>query len=115
MVRQIWTFQECLLCARQYPTRGAWRQAFPSAYQAAYRNGWLERCCAHMPYVRLPPNTWTLEMLKADALRFSSRLEWSRNSRKAYSIAQYRGVIDECCGHMQPPHSSKRKSPTTAI
>jgi len=44
---------------------------------------------------------WNLKKCKASALKFSSRSEWSRNERGAYSSAMRYGWLDLCCGHMK--------------
>ena len=42
---------------------------------------------------------WTIEAIKADALKYQTRREWKIKSN-AYQIAQRRHILDECCGHM---------------
>lgn len=43
---------------------------------------------------------WTLEALKADALKYKTRGEWQKNS-SAYKAAHRRNLVDECCSHMK--------------
>ena len=43
---------------------------------------------------------WTKEAVLADALKYSSKSEWRKNSR-AYAIATRQGWLDEACTHMQ--------------
>jgi len=43
---------------------------------------------------------WSLELLCAEALKYSTRNEFYKNSTSAYSSACRRGLIDEVCGHM---------------
>jgi hypothetical protein len=42
-----WTLEECKKDALKYKTRTEWQESH-SAYLAAYRNEWLDECCAHM-------------------------------------------------------------------
>ena len=43
---------------------------------------------------------WTKEAVLADALKYSSKSEWRKNSR-AYAMATRQGWLDEACAHMQ--------------
>lgn len=45
---EIWTLDACKQDALKYQTRADWDRANTSAYQKAYRKGWLDECCAHM-------------------------------------------------------------------
>jgi len=45
---------------------------------------------------------WTIDAMKADALKYTSRGEWSKKSCSAYNSARKRGYdfLNECCAHM---------------
>ena len=43
-----WTTERCIEDAKSYKTRSSWAKGSASAYQAARRNGLLDKCCAHM-------------------------------------------------------------------
>jgi hypothetical protein len=43
-----WTAELCIENARGYRTKSEWQKACPGAYQAAYKKGLIEKCCAHM-------------------------------------------------------------------
>ena len=43
---------------------------------------------------------WSDDDLIADAKRFETRKEWSRNSGSAYVTARNRGLLNVCCAHM---------------
>ena len=45
---------------------------------------------------------WTFEMVKNEALKFSTRWEFQQSSR-AYDAAKRRGWLDEVCKHMNSP------------
>ena len=51
----------------------------------------------------LPPNeniVWTETSLKEEALKYSSRSEFSRNNTYAYRKAISLGILDQVCQHM---------------
>jgi hypothetical protein len=43
-----WTKQRCVEDAKKYETRSEWQKKSKSAYNIAYRNGWLNQCCKYM-------------------------------------------------------------------
>lgn len=43
-----WTFEKCLNSSSHWGTLAEWRYADRKAYQAAWKNDWLEECTAHM-------------------------------------------------------------------
>ncbi|QNJ54922.1 hypothetical protein vBValMR10Z_382 [Vibrio phage vB_ValM_R10Z] len=102
-----WTLERLKADALKYKTRKEWNKKSTGAYSAAYKRGVLDECCAHMLDTRKPNGYWTLERLKEDALKYKTRKEWNKKSRKAYDAARSRSLIDECCGHM--PKRAKRK------
>jgi hypothetical protein len=42
----------------------------------------------------------TVESLTSEAIKYKTRGEFSKLSRKAYDIAWQRGILDDICGHM---------------
>lgn len=49
------------------------------------------------PHVRLK---WTLEAIRKEASKYSSRGEFAKGSSNAYKRACQTDVLDEVCGHM---------------
>ena len=43
-----WTKQKCLDISLQCNSKKEFKKSDYGAYQAAYRNGWLDECCKHM-------------------------------------------------------------------
>lgn len=39
--------------------------------------------------------------IKEDALQYSTRTQWHDNHQSYYHIARRRGILDECCAHME--------------
>lgn len=108
-----WTLERCAQSAAAYTSRVAWAKAAPGAYNHARRNGWLDRCCAHMPKYQHAPMKWTPEQIAASAQRFSSKTAWHRQEHGAYSAAKRLGIFDEVTAHMTN-HGHQRNQPSDA-
>jgi len=99
--RGYWTLERCMEDAAQYSGRRKWKVANQTAYHAALKNGWLDRCCAHMNTpAKKPAGYWTLERLMEDAANYTQRSEWKKANSSAYSTALRNGWLDRCCAHM---------------
>ena len=95
-----WTKERCKEEALKYDTRVDWITKNSPSYSSARKNGWLDECCEHMGDKRNKhKGYWTLERCKEDALKYSSRSEWDKNSG-GYQIANKNRWIDKCCEHM---------------
>jgi hypothetical protein len=44
-----WTLEMCKEDALKYKTKNEWQKACGGGYLAARKNGWLDKCCTHMP------------------------------------------------------------------
>jgi hypothetical protein len=99
--KNYWTLEQCKTDALKYDSKNEWSKNSGSIYNTAYRKDWLEECCAHMQQPVKPKNYWTLELCKADALKYDSRSEWSKKSGGAYNSAHTKGWINVCCKHMK--------------
>ncbi|QIG67925.1 GIY-YIG nuclease domain-containing protein [Rhizobium phage RHph_Y60] len=102
-----WTKDRCAIASAEYATRTAFQNGNRKAYTAAFRSGWLDEICAHMTFDQLPNGRWTDEAIVAEALKYTSRSEFMRNSSSAYSIASKRGILDVVCAHC-PPNKTGR-------
>ena len=56
----------------------------------------IESLCESFKNLTSLRHSWTLEELKAEALKYSNRTEFMRNS-SAYGVAQRMGVLDKVC------------------
>lgn len=43
-----WTFEKCIEEAKKYTAKADWRKASRGSHEAAYKNGWMEKCTEHM-------------------------------------------------------------------
>ena len=99
-----WTLAACIEDARQYMTKSEWQQAKRSGYSVAAKNGWIEKCTAHMkPDGRktVGQRLWTKEKCVGLAKTCHSRSEFKKASGSAYLRARVKGWLDECCAHMK--------------
>lgn len=87
--------------AKQYSYKTAWEKGNPSAYNAAKKYGWFEEACVHMVSPKVPLGHWTLENLQTDAKKYRTRADWKRGSQSAYTTACQRGLLRQCCAHME--------------
>lgn len=97
-----WTLERCKASAATFRFRQDWEHGEGAAYAAAQRNGWIAKCCSHMPSRREPVRKWTCEALAASARPYSKRIEWLRANAAAYKAAKRLGVFDEVTAHMKP-------------
>jgi len=98
----VWTKENCIEDAKKYVTRLEWQRAPGAGYFTAQQNGWLNECCAHMGIGRTNSVVYlTLEMCKADALKYLSPYRWQKRSIRAYQTAHDNNWLDECCAHMR--------------
>ena len=49
----------------------------------------------------MPKEKWTLEVLQAEAKKYSHRTEFAKGSPNAYSSAARKKLLDTICAHME--------------
>lgn len=84
------------LCSSRYE----FSKKYSSAYNSSLRNGWIEDICKHMSGRSIPCGYWNKEKCRLEALNYSNRTEFSKQSNGAYSAALKKGWLDEICQHM---------------
>ena len=100
-MRKIWTFETCKIDALRFHTRTEWQKNNRSAYCAAHKNKWLDECCGHMKYVKLPNNYWTLEKCIEEAKKYATKSVWATKSSGSYNCAHKNDWLEKCCQHME--------------
>lgn len=95
-----WTLSKCIEDAKRFHTKIEWRKGSGAAYSAAYKHGWLEKCCRHMTGRRKANGFWTLQRCLGAAKRYSSRTEWKTLAQSSYTAAHRNGWLSACCAHM---------------
>jgi len=98
--RGYWTLDALKAEALKYSTRKEFQEKSGSAYNAAGKLKIREIICAHMAVVKRPDGYWTLEQLRTEALKYSSRQEFQQMNGAAYKAAGQKGCRDEICSHM---------------
>lgn len=96
-----WTLELCKASALQYLSISEWKNA-SSAYSAALRNNWVQKCTAHMsPSIETRKRKWTLDACKGSALQYDTRNEWIIGCVGAANSARRKGWWVQCTGHMR--------------
>lgn len=96
------TFESCLENAKKYNTKSEWFKNHSGSYQAAHRNGWLDKCCEHMKPMEFGrKKTDSLEKCLEIAKKYKTRNDWNKNDHKSYRNAHRNGWLDQCCSHME--------------
>jgi predicted GIY-YIG superfamily endonuclease len=98
-----WTHSTCLNVARQCKNKTEFRESYPSAYTISAKKKWLKDIYLELNWKEkfLPKNYWTKDMCHKEALRYSSRLQFQKESASAYKFARKKQWLNEICSHMQ--------------
>jgi hypothetical protein len=96
-----WTEEMILASAKKYKSRSQWEQKNSRSYGAAHRRGLVDKACAHMKEIRKPKGYWNAQTVFADALTYTNRTDWNRNSIAAYRMAKFLRIFDRCVAHMK--------------
>lgn len=96
----VWTKEKCHAESLKYKTRYQFQKNSNNAYNAAYRNGWLDDICNHMIKTQKPTSYWTKEKCHEESLKYTNRTEFSKKSNGAYTAAYRKGWLDDICSHM---------------
>lgn len=96
-----WTKDKVFEEAQRYQTRVAFQKGASSAYNKAYKEGWLEEVTGHMEEIKKPTGYWTIERIKSEAKKYQTRSEFQKNAVSAYNRAHKSGWLDEVCEHME--------------
>ena len=102
---QHWTKERCIEEAKKYKTRKSFQKECRGGYAAAYRNKWLDEICSHMERPNPHNSYWTIEKCHEEALKYTTRKDFQKDSCGAYNAAKRMGVLDTVCAHM--PRISK--------
>ena len=99
----IWTAETCAAEALKYETISEFREAAGGAYLRATRLGIMEEICAHMDRNAKPHGYWKKNKARCaeEALKYSNRAAFQRDSHSAYLAAFTQGWLDDICGHME--------------
>jgi len=116
-----WTFEKCKEEASKYDRKIEFKNGNSWGYAVAKQNGWLDKITSHMiKYKHLTPIQWTKEKCQVEALKYNKRIDFNKNSPKAYAACYRNHWLDEICKHMKNPYESvfkwtKEKCQTIAL
>ena len=91
-----WTKERCHEVALQCKNKAEFARKFNSASLKAIKKGWIDDISTHMEQSNVaPPNYWTYERCKEEALKYESRYKFSKGSSSAYQAARKNGWLDD--------------------
>lgn len=103
----IWTKEKVFLSAQNFRHKVRWKEAFPSAYSAARKSGYLEEATNHMEILN-PKGKWTKELVLEEAKKYKHKSDWQKCSVGSYEAAKNQGLFEEATAHMtRKPIKSK--------
>lgn len=102
-----WTFEACEKEAKKYTLKKDFQNNSNTAYQAAWKNKWLEKISSHMEGSKKPHKYWTKEKCAIEALKYKHKIDFKKGNSAAYSKAHKSGWLDQICDHMTVLGSKK--------
>ena len=91
-----WTFDKVKQEAEKYNTKMEFDRGNTSAYQAAYKNNWLDDVTKHMVKKETNPRGyWTYDMVKQEAEKYNKRTEFWKGSPSAYTVASKNNWLND--------------------
>jgi len=104
----IWTKEKCREESLKYTIKNDFHINCASAYSSAWKHKWLDEICSHMDTnPQSHPIIWTKGKCHEEALKYKTRVEFSKQSACAYSSAKRYKWLNEVCSHMielRKPH-----------
>lgn len=96
MSKITWTFENVKDKASVYKKISHFKKAYPGAYQAAQREGWLSDIRKHMETRR----KWSFEQLQLVANEYEDYTEFKNKENGAYLYALKNGYLNKISSHM---------------
>lgn len=94
-----WTKEKCIEEASKYTSRREFRIGSYIAYQTSIKKGWLDEVCIELPGSN-SKKYWTKEKCIEESIKYTTKLEFSKNSSSAYQTSYRNGWLNEICMHM---------------
>lgn len=91
-----WTKENCRVEALKFNSRFNFQNLSHGAYNAAFKNRWLDEICSHMEFLCRPKGYWdNYENCKQEALKYTSRTDFYHHKSGAYNAARENGWLNE--------------------
>lgn len=91
-------FENVLNDAKKYKTFTEWNSKSGGAVANARKNGWLDKCTAHM---KKRNQDWTLEICKKISLKYTKATLWRKENKSCYNAVCKNKWLNECTAHMK--------------
>ena len=98
----MWTKEKIIQSAKKFNHKMKWKESEPGAYASARKKKILNEVTSHMKILN-PKGKWTRKTVISDALKYSSRSQWMKQSSGAYESAKNNGWFDNAVKHMVRP------------
>jgi hypothetical protein len=95
-----WNVETLQAEAIKYTSRQEFQQMNGAAYKAAGQLKVRDLICSHMAEIKKPKGFWTIENLRAEALKYDNKVDFNKKSGPAYLTALRKNLLDQICGHM---------------
>lgn len=100
-IRRKWTVDAVHQEAAKYQSRSDFANGSKAAYSYAWKKGWLDLVCSHMPISpKFSYKKWTAEDARSEAKKYKSRSAFKKGNSGAYCFLLDSGVLDSACEHM---------------
>jgi len=91
-----WTKKNCLQESLKYKTRLEFQKGSSGAYDASWKNKWLDELCSHMVELKKPKNHWGIkENCRKESSKYKTRSEFYKGSSGAHNSSRINGWLDE--------------------
>lgn len=97
---EVWDLASVKAAAAKFDTLTKFQKGAPGAYSMALKSGWIGDVCSHMPKRAHTASIWTLDAVKAESQKYSTRREFRLGSNAAYQKAVRKNWLDSVCSHM---------------
>lgn len=104
-----WTKESCYYEALKYKTLRDYRKGSERSYRIARDSNWLEEIGLHFEKNNKRKEKWTFDKCKEEALKYSYRIDFIKNSKNIYAVCVRKKWLNEVCSHMKDKYSNKIK------
>jgi hypothetical protein len=106
-----WNYEKCKDAALKVNNLNDFKCQFPGAYNASYKNNWIDEICVHMNKKHQNSrNYWTKVKCQEEALKYNTRNDFIQNKPGVFSKAYKMGWINEICGHMTKNKKTRKST-----